>query len=171
MGLMVLLQAAMPFAEATQNVPFALLVAMLVSGTLLFLMVKYYRHPSRQLSFLILALIVSRIGFNWFILPSRLVNLVPLEQAALEVVSISANQPLLLYRNVVSPEPNAVLHNAFTYVIEANRGETLQLVREAAVPGAFYLVSDEELAGRKYTEFYRFVSEDVHTIYLVKFDL
>lgn len=170
LALMVILQAAMPFTEATRNVPFALLVAVLVSVTLMFLMVKYYRHPARQLSFLILALIVSRIGFNWFILPSRMVNLVPLEKAALEVVSIAGNQPLLLYRLVVSPEPNAVLHNAFTYVIEANRGETLQLVREAAVPGAFYLVSDEELAGRNYTEYYRFVSEDVRTIYLVKFD-
>jgi hypothetical protein len=73
-----------------------------------------------------------------------------------------------LYRLHTSPEPNTYLHNSFTYVIEAEREEILQLVRQKNQQD-FFLVGDRELKGEKYNVYYTFISEDVHPVYLVKF--
>lgn len=168
--LVVVASLVMPFVEPTSDIPFGIPVAILIAGSLTILLYFYKTRAQLRLSLIVLGLVIARIGFDWFILPTRAEKYELLNEDALEVVKITKGQPLYLYRLHTSPEPNTYLHNSFTYVIESNRKEILQLVRTNDNPEAFYLVGDWELRNEEFTTYFEFVSEDVHTIHLVKFN-
>lgn len=157
-----------PFDHQTSAIDYGLLVAIALSLTLVGLLIFYFRNPILRPALIVLSLIVVRIGFSWFVLPARANKLDHLNQDALKVVELTQGQNLFLYRLHTSPEPNTYLHNSFTYVIEAEREEILQLVRQKNQQD-FFLVGDRELKGEKYNVYYTFISEDVHPVYLVKF--
>lgn len=160
----------MPFIEPTSDIPYGIPVALIISSSLAVLLYFYKNQAPLRAALIILGLVIARIGFDWFILPTRAEKNELLNDDALEVVNITRGQPLYLYRLHTSPEPNTYLHNSFTYVIEANRKEILTLVRTNDNPEAYYLVGDWELRNEEFTTYFKFVSEDVHTIYLVKFN-
>ncbi|MEK7255144.1 MAG: glycosyltransferase family 39 protein, partial [Bacteroidota bacterium] len=61
-----------PFWEAVQDVPFLKLKSAALAVSLAFLSWLYWRWQAHRFLIFVLVLLVARLGFDWFILPSRL---------------------------------------------------------------------------------------------------
>ena len=66
-----LLSMSFPFLEQLNDVSMPMVKGFSIAAPLIFLSVYFYRNKPQRLITLICALLLIRIGFNWFILPDR----------------------------------------------------------------------------------------------------
>ena len=112
----------------------------------------YQRYPSQRLLTMIVALLLLRIGFNWFVLPDR--NAEDWGNAcrmsSIEAARQEPDKPLFLYKDTELQMTNAFyLTNARQQII--HRTTSLQH------PGAVYILAPEkypEVQYRKVGEFF-----------------
>ncbi|MCB0705554.1 MAG: glycosyltransferase family 39 protein [Saprospiraceae bacterium] len=73
--LLLTFSASLPFWYAeTPEVSYLNLKAGFLLGSLLCLIPIYYKFPVTRLTVIVLALLIGRLGFDWFVLPQRLEN-------------------------------------------------------------------------------------------------
>lgn len=169
-GFLILAFAGTNFYEPTRHMPYVLLQSLLVVTGLALLLYVHRREKTYRLIIFVLVLLVTRIGFNWFVLPNRLPNLLPSHQAALRVAEITKGQPLRITRELATEGTAFHLHDHYSYTISAERKDVLRVEKGAFQPGTFYIVGEPDLASRKYREYYRFENKAKVMLYLVQFE-
>jgi 4-amino-4-deoxy-L-arabinose transferase-like glycosyltransferase len=96
-----------PFWDAVSDVPYLHLKTGVVASLLGILTWLYRRWKERRMLVFVLVLLTARIGFNWFILPSRLDVECSTEvrRTTLEAVKILDGRPLRAYENSLGQQP------------------------------------------------------------------
>ncbi len=139
-GLLVLLwlaTLALPFMDRTNVMPHALPKAAFLFLTLGAVAWAYWRGRTHRLVLLGLALALARLGFDWFNLPARDGELIPLKHQAQAVAQLTRGHPLFIY-------DGTPVHDGTSFYIEAGRREILRRTNEIR-PGAFYIVGDGQM--------------------------
>ncbi len=154
-----------PFIAKTADVPGLLWKVPLAFGALAALTYLYYALPPQRLVTLCAYLLCLRVGFNWFVLPARYKSsdIVPYRAASIRVGRLTKGQPLYVYKATR-------LDNDEAFYITRERGSITHAVPVRTDPGAYYLVEDCYLAGRRYRRFFDFVIDRQIHLNLVKFD-
>ncbi len=165
-GVMVLAILVVPFIPMIPNVSNG-------SGKVLFLMVLlgmalvfYLRNSAYRLYIFGIVLLIARIGFDWFVFPSRLQTepQVAYRSNSIHVGQLTKGEELWIYKHT------PVNHDVSFY-ISRERGKILSRSLDKPGKGVFYLtdILDEELAGAKvYKQFH--MSYNNTLLYLVRIE-
>lgn len=87
---------ALPFISFTSQLPGIWWKALLVAALLVSTAILAHKMPMYRLSFIILALICSRFGFNWFVVEQRGKHNIEQRHHAGKVMEIAGNRPIYL---------------------------------------------------------------------------
>lgn len=105
-----------------------------------------FRQPSNRLVFLILFMVIVRIGFNWFVLPGRLTTRLAYKEDSERIARLTLGKPLYGYRQTIGDDGSKDVNS---FHIAALRGDILRLT-DQKYPGAYYIADSVHLAGETY---------------------
>jgi len=131
----------------------------LVFGLLAWFMIRF---KSIRLYGFIIAVIVFRIGFNWYILEPRAEKFVKAEATAATIAGLSAHAPLYILGN--SQVGN---FDGMSFHIATRRNEILRINKEI-IPGAFYITDSAQISGVGYEHLLSFTNYLSDPLMLVK---
>ena len=141
-------------------------VALALAGCTL----AFWRLPAQRLLWLGLFLLCMRVGFDWFVLPARLLTRdeTPYRTAGLRVAAIVGHAPVYKLEDTH-------VDNDEAFYITRGTGHILYSSTSARLPApppphAFYLAEDRYLAGRRYRQYYEFVIDRGIRLHLVTFE-
>jgi 4-amino-4-deoxy-L-arabinose transferase-like glycosyltransferase len=150
-GLLVILPFFYPILNITKNVPHAVLKAVvLILFSALFYMLLY-RLKEQRFLIIVIMLLIGRIGFDWFIIPSReKANfLSQCRDEAIAAGKATSGHDLCLVRG--TPMSNHAL-----YYISRERNEPLKWTDDISDPDAFYIIRESTFKGPEYVTYYEF---------------
>ncbi|GLR19257.1 ArnT family glycosyltransferase [Portibacter lacus] len=130
-----LLSIAFPFIERLNDVPFPFVKSMVVAIPLLFLAYYFYQHKSQRLITFICALIIVRIGFNFFIIPDRYEHDVATKYKA-EAIAIGEKYKDLDFRLFEGSK----IDYTSSYYISSRREKITHRDYEHTETGVFYVI-------------------------------
>jgi 4-amino-4-deoxy-L-arabinose transferase-like glycosyltransferase len=99
MGLVAVGSLSLPFIPITAAMPWVWGKSLLLAGGLGFSAWQAYRNRALRLSYLVLAVVITRFGFNWFVVENRGAYQLEQKAAAHKVLALAAGRPLYLQRN------------------------------------------------------------------------
>lgn len=139
-----------PFVNLTKNIPLVWVKSLFLFVGLAMLTYLSFRVRQYQLAFLIVFLLLVRIGFNWFIFPARLQTSpeVTYRTSGIRVGQITKGKPLYLYKDTY-------VEIDISFYITRERGAILR-ADTAEQSQAFYIVEDRHLSNRKFRKYYDF---------------
>jgi len=153
------------FFPSTRALPLAAFKSLGLFLLLAALTALLYHLPNRRLLLLAAVLLAARIGFDWFVLPLRVLptaDKVQYRRAGVTVGQLTKGQPLYLY-------PRAYLDNDIAFYITRERGAILRTAPRVR-PDTYYLAETRQLRHARYTSYYRFFTDEDHEeLQLVKF--
>lgn len=112
----------------------------------------------------LLAVVVTRIAFNWFVVEQRGERYFIAEKVAEKIVAITKGHPLYILKDA-----NTDVFDGFSFHISTRRGEILRQ-DSLITPDAFYIADKKQLEGKKYTSYVTFRNYHVDSLQLVRFD-
>jgi hypothetical protein len=122
---------------AVQEVPFLYAKTAAVTGSLALLSYLYWRWQAQRMLVFAMVLLVLRIGFNWFVLPTRLEvdckNFV--RESTLATVEQLKGQPLYIYQHSLGNQPIT------GYYYTRETGRILKMLHRDFDKNAFYIVN------------------------------
>jgi 4-amino-4-deoxy-L-arabinose transferase-like glycosyltransferase len=151
----------LPFTGLTKQAVFYPVVLAIIMA---FLIWYFFRVKEIRLFVFLLALLVFRMGFNWFILTERAVKYKVAEARGEEIARITNGKGLFILQG--SSIGN---FDGLSFHIATRRGEVLK-IRELQDTSVFYIADKKMLAGKNYTSYFsfpNFYAED--SLQLVKF--
>lgn len=155
--------AAAPFTEYFSFVEARFLKSGVVVAALAFFIFLFTKIKHQRIAIMIIALLVMRTGYNWYILPDRARNTEEFRENAVKVASITKGERLYVYRG-------SVYQHAISFYLSANRGEIVEVKHNNFDPDAFYMVYPYMLEGREYINYLDFEIEwNRRHLKLVKF--
>ncbi len=145
LGVMVLGSVAPAFLERTQHTPwlYAKTVFLVAGSALLFAL--FWMQQDKRLLLMVIALLLMRVGFNWFVLPDRLADDwgTLCRESSIQAGEQFRNRPLYIYGDTELQYTNAF------YLTNARQ----QILRRASGPidtTAVYIIHPGTYAGLKY---------------------
>ena len=135
-----------PFWDAVSDVPYLHLKTGVVAGLLAVLSWLYRRWQVQRMLIFVLVLLVARIGFNWFILPTRLDVECSTEvrRTTLEAVKKLEGRPLRIYKTSLGLQP------VTGYYFTRKTGQILREQHENFDKNTFYLVNAPHYGAEKF---------------------
>ncbi len=135
-----------PFWDAVSEVPYLHLKTGVVAGLLTVLSWLYRRWQTQRMLIFVLVLLTARIGFNWFILPTRLDVECSTEvrRTTLEAVKKLEGKPLHIYKHSLGLQP------VTGYYFTRETGRILQIRHEHFDKNALYLVNAPNYGPEKF---------------------
>jgi 4-amino-4-deoxy-L-arabinose transferase-like glycosyltransferase len=155
---------AVPFVPAASGgVAFGTIKALALAVALGALVVWYFRQQPLRLLTLGVALLVVRVGFNWFVVDQRGDYLRQMEQTADKMVRLAQNNPLYLQRG-------AQLGNfdGMSFFVSTRRGEVLRFDSSFSKT-AFYIADSTVLAKKPHVLLLEFKNPFADQLYLVQY--
>jgi len=156
--------AVLPFLQLKSIVtPAPVLKAVLLAvlfGLLTRLM--FLAKPYRVYLF-VLAVILFRFGFNWFIMEPRAEKFAASEEVADRIAGETKGKPLFLLRDAAIGN-----FDGKSFQIETRRKERL-LFTDSIYPGAYYITDDKQAARKNITPVMKFSNYHADTLFLVRF--
>ncbi|MBI5914065.1 MAG: hypothetical protein HY842_01710 [Bacteroidetes bacterium] len=95
------------FWEAVRHVPFLYAKTALLVASLSLLTWLYWRWKAQRMLVFVLVMLVVRLGFNWFVLPTRLdvECSTKVRQTTLDAMKKIGDRPLFIYKNSLDGQP------------------------------------------------------------------
>ncbi|MDX1956525.1 MAG: glycosyltransferase family 39 protein [Chitinophagaceae bacterium] len=134
----------------------------LAIGFLILAFVGWKAAPFRLYT-LIAAVILFRLGFNWFILAPRAEKFVEVEKLSHEIVALTKGQPLYILRDAQVGN-----FDGMSFHMAKARGEILRFSKQME-PGIFYIADKNQLANRTHTTYLSFSNYLSDSLYVVQF--
>ncbi len=134
---MAVVAALLPMAlEVVQDVPFLYLKSIGIAAAMAVLALLFWQWKEHRMLVFVLVLLVARIGFNWFVLPSRLTVecSTNVRASTLEAVEKAAGQPIYIYKNSLGFQPMT------GYYFSRETGRILTRQHEGIDSAAYYLI-------------------------------
>lgn len=151
------------FMEYFSFVPHRTAKSLLIATLLMLVLALYLKLKPQRFAVVILALLLVRISFNWFILPDRHREIQPFKEQALKVAGITRGAPLYIYKR-------SLYQHGMSFYITAERGDILTVREEDFDPDAFYTVNPGYLNGREFINYLDYQIEwERRNLKLVKF--
>jgi 4-amino-4-deoxy-L-arabinose transferase-like glycosyltransferase len=141
---------------ATNDLPYIALVSVFLFLALALISYFYWKQALNRMLWLVIALLVIRIAFNFSIIPSweKTHPVVATKRLANELARETAGRPLFVYWNpAFKPDPYFQYrynNEIFTYYLSTARGE-ITYVRTDKLPGVLYLAQREHIKKSNYT--------------------
>lgn len=153
---------------ATRTLPFVIEKTVAVSASLFILAWYMYQPSYNRLGLIAAALIVIRLGFNWFVLPGRATKRQFYQDSAVQAAKLTLGHPLYSYGSTLGAD-NAT--DVSTFHITATRQDILRKTTRH-ISGAYYIGDSVTLANQtNYQSLTRLVIFDRHPATIIKFDL
>jgi 4-amino-4-deoxy-L-arabinose transferase-like glycosyltransferase len=150
-GLMVLVPFFYPVLNITKDVPHAVLksIVLILFSALFFMLL--FRLKEQRLLIIVILLLIGRIGFDWFIFPSReKTNL--LSQCRDEAIAVgkatSGYDLHLVDGTLIGPHS--------IYYISRERKEQLKWTNDISDPDAFYIIRESMFKNQAYDKYFEF---------------
>ncbi len=164
--LIVLIAITIPFIPNTPDVSYKYLKIAVLFVVLASLTFYYYKNKNEKIVIFCSILLVARIGFDWFVFPSRLETepQIGYKHSGIKVGNITKGQPLYLYKY------SRVDHD-ISFYITRERMQILKPYYFKAEPNTYYLtdIFDNQLKQEQVNVYYTFhTSYENKKIYLVK---
>lgn len=108
----------------------------LIAGSLILMSYFYFKNTNGQrLVFFISILLITRIGFDWFVLPDRLVNDngIKVKSTSIEAALSLQDTPLYVYKKTLMQPTNS-------YYLSITRGRIIPRLQDNFPEGANYIV-------------------------------
>lgn len=121
------------------------------------------RYKPLRLYSLIAAVILFRIGFNWYILAPRAEKFIVVERISQQIVEITKNKPLYILKNAEVGNLDGM-----SFQIAKGRGEILRQ-NERIDSGSFYIADQKQLNGKAYVSYLSFRNYLSEPLELVQF--
>lgn len=164
-GLLVLVPFFYPILDITKDVPHAILkaaVLVVLSAVFFILMI---RLREQRFFIVVILLLIGRIGFDWFIFPSReKTNLLSqCRDEAIAVGKATTGQDLHLVKGTP-------LSTHAIYYISRERKDQLIWTDDISDPDAYYVIQESTFNGPEYEKYFEFrVRSKMTPINVVKF--
>ena len=153
------------FYPTTRSIPGVVWKTGIISGLLVVLAWHQSRPSLNRLGLMLAVMVVVRLGFNWLVLPGRLVTRQFYKDSAERAARLTLGQPLYGYRATVG---NDRATDVSSFHITALRGSILRKTIHK-IPGAFYIADSTSLATERYKIVDTVVLFDRHPAYVVRF--
>lgn len=153
----------LPFLSFTSHLSGIYWKAILTSLLLLSCALGAYRFPSFRLSFIILGIICSRFGFNWFVVEQRGRFNVEQRLEAEKVMEIAGGRPIFLQKGADHGNPDGL-----SFIVALKQQRILPLT-DSLIAGAVYITDSATMAKRPHKILYRWGSEFQSNHYLVSY--
>jgi 4-amino-4-deoxy-L-arabinose transferase-like glycosyltransferase len=159
-----------PFHEATKSLPNVLyksIFLIIAFGTILFLMIK---HKDKVLLYFILATVLFRIGFNWFVVEQRGKRFFISAEDGKRVATITHGKPLYIFGKWFDYRGSLIgSKNGISFNISKNRNEILRFNEKMDYQSFFLSNRTEvkEIPHEVYYEFDNYLAPD--KVVLIKF--
>lgn len=141
---------------ATRDLPFIIVVSVLMIIALGVISIYYWKQPLNRLLWLAIAVLVIRIAFDFSIIPSweKTHPVVATKKLATDLAAETTGRPLYVYWNPdYAPDPYfryRYNNEIFTYYLSTARGG-ITYVKTEKIPGALYLAQWEHIKNARYT--------------------
>jgi 4-amino-4-deoxy-L-arabinose transferase-like glycosyltransferase len=150
-GLLVLIPFFYPVLDVTKNVPHAVLKAVvLISFSALFFLLMF-RLKEQRFLIMVIMLLIGRIGFDWFIIPSREKTsfLSQCRDEAIAAGKATSGHDLYLVRGTR-------MSNHAMYYLSRERNEQLSWTDDLSDPDAYYVIQESTFKGQEYDKYFEF---------------
>jgi 4-amino-4-deoxy-L-arabinose transferase-like glycosyltransferase len=138
------------FIEPVSNFPLIGLTSFSLFALLAFVTFSYWKQHNNRLLWVVIALLVIRIGFNLTILPARYLEAreIPSRELARQIARESKGTPMYIWWNPSkTPDPyygKRRVDYPFMYYIATERNEVLRFSSEV-IPGALYIADPADI--------------------------
>nr|WP_244968016.1 glycosyltransferase family 39 protein [Spirosoma utsteinense] len=153
------------FYPTTRIIPGVIWKTLLISGLLFILAWQQYQSSHNRLGLMLAVMVVVRLGFNWLVLPGRLVSRELYKNSAEQAARRTIGRPLYGYRKTIG---NDQATDVSSFHITALRGDILRKTNRK-LPGVFYIADSASLAGEQYEVIQEVLLFDRHPAYVVQF--
>ncbi len=160
---------SLPFIPFTFNLPGIFWKSALISLLLLTCGWAALKIPSLRLSFLILAFVLSRFGFNWFVIEQRGGYIQEQKAHANKVMEMAGNTPLYIEKS--DPRANfgeQVNRDGLSFIYSLEKGRILPMA-DSIKPGALYITDSFSMVKKPHKILYRWPSTGQPDHYLVEY--
>jgi len=150
-GLLILMPFFYPVLDVTKDVPHAVLkaVVLILFSALFFILM--FRLKEQRFLIIVIMLLIGRIGFDWFILPSREKTnfLSQCRDEAIAVGKATSGHELYLVRGIP-------MSNHSLYYISRERNEAMKWTDDISDPDAYYIIQESTFKGPEYEKYFEF---------------
>ena len=149
----------------TKDVPYAVLKAVvLILVSALFFMLLY-RLKEQRFLIIVIMLLIGRIGFDWFIFPSR-EKTNPLSQCRDEAIAVGK----ATYGHELHLVNRTLMSTHAIYYISREREEQLKWTNDISDPDAYYVIQESIFKDQEYNKYFEFhIKYEMTPISVVKF--
>jgi hypothetical protein len=152
-----------PFVPQVQHLSMYVVKSVGIGIALLICTYFIYKNQAYRLVYIALALLVIRVGFNWFVIDNRGAYDRMAAAKADSIATITKNAPLY----VLDSADRGNLDGT-SYLIETRRNDILR-ISSVKDSNAFYIADAASLHGKNYTTYLHFESYYAPPLQLVKF--
>lgn len=142
----------LPFLDIDIVTPNKYVKSFLLAGLFAALLYTLIRNRSYYLYIFILALIVFRMGFNWFIIEHRKIGVQKTKDLCYRIVDETSGRGLYILKGAKVGN-----FDAMSFHITQGRGEILRY-DDKKNPGVFYIAGKSQLINENYTSYLKFVN-------------
>lgn len=152
--LMILLAAGLailPMLSYSSQISNAWLKSYTLLGPCLLLVALYIRQPQHRLVYFAFALLIARIGFDFFVIPERAARMERYREGPVAVATITKGKPLYIYKK-------SRLCEDASFYISTGRNEILVEKYTGFDTTTYYLVGKNDFTDARFNEIMNFVS-------------
>ena len=153
----------LPFLSFTNHLPGIFWKSLLVAALLTICGIFAFRYPSLRLSFIILGIVCSRFGFNWFVVEQRGRFSVEQRLEAEKVMKIADGRPIFLEKGAEHGNPDGLSFN-----IALKQKRVLPLT-DSIFPDAVYVTDSVTMVQKPHIVLYKWSSQFQPNHYLVQY--
>ena len=153
----------LPFIEVTSNLPGVVWKTLITSALLLACAFAATRMPAYRLAFIVLGIVASRLGFNWFVVVQRGEFSIQQQQEAEMVMQKAGNRPIYLQNGADHGNPDGLSFNI------ALKQKRILPLTDSIYAGAVYVTDSATMVQRPHTVLYKWGSEFQPNHYLVTY--
>lgn len=154
---------SLPFISFTNHLPGIIWKSMVVAAMLVTCGYLAIRFPSLRLSFIILGIICSRFGFNWFVVDQRGQFSIDQRHEAEKVMQLANGRPIFLQKGADHVNPDGLSFN-----IALAQKRILPLT-DSIMPNAVYVTDSATMVKRPHIVLYHWASRFQPNHYLVEY--
>jgi 4-amino-4-deoxy-L-arabinose transferase-like glycosyltransferase len=165
-GILVLIPVFYPVLNITKDVAYAVLKAIILTIFSALFFMLLFRLKNQRLLIIVIMLLIGRIGFDWFIFPSRnRTNLLSqCRDEAIAVGKATSGHDLHLVKGTL-------MSTHAIYYISRERKVQLNWTDDISDPDAYYIVQESAFKDQKYDKYFEFhIRYGMTTISVVKFN-
>jgi 4-amino-4-deoxy-L-arabinose transferase-like glycosyltransferase len=154
---------SLPFISFTNHLPGIIWKSIFVAAMLVGCGYLAIRFPSLRLSFIILGIICSRFGFNWFVVDQRGKHSIEQRHEAEKVMQLANGRPIFLQKGADHGNPDGLSFN-----IALAQKRILPLT-DSIMPDAVYVTDSATMVKRQHIVLYHWASRFQPNHYLVEY--